>query len=288
MDCATPKQEASPGFHETTAPRVASRVDGTFGALVRSVHFPDLATGSHRESGIPWERLGLRMLAETRFGAGDSGGDFHAFALRGPRRLAVVIGDACGHGPSAASLLPSVVPSIRTLLRSDTPPSRLLGEANRRIAGKLPIDRFVTASAFELDLGASKLTASSAGHVPALIRRASGAVVVVGRGSGPPLGLVSDCSYADECHHLGPGDIVVFMTDGVLEALETDLLAMVTLRKLLARVPAGRGALHRSLVKLLDECSAARRVDDMTLVSLELVAGLRRPIAREQGLALSP
>ena len=228
------------------------------------------------------------MLAETRYGAGDSGGDFHAFALRDPRRLAVVIGDVCGHGPSAARLLPCVVPSIRTLLRSEAPPSRVLTEANRVAGRNLPIDRFVTAAAFELDLRASKLTASSAGHVPALIRRASGAVVVVGRGSGPPLGLVSDCSYADECHHLGPGDVVLFMTDGVLEALETDLLAMVTLRKLLSRAPAGRGALHRSLVRLLDGCSAACRADDMTLVSLEVVSGVSRPISRELGLAVCP
>ena len=251
----------------------------------------DFRTGaldSNLEPGIPWERLGLRMLAETRFGAGHTGGDFHVFALRDPKRLAVVIGDACGHGPSAARLLPCIVPSIRTLLHSDAPPSRLLTEVNRLAVRNLPLDRFVTAAAFELDLRASKLTASSAGHVPALVRRANGEVVVVGRGSGPPLGIVADCSYADEFHHLGTGDVVVFMTDGVLEALETDLLAMVTLRKLLARGPAGRGALHRSLVRLLDGCSAARNADDMTLVSLEVVGGVRRPISGELRLAVCP
>jgi serine phosphatase RsbU (regulator of sigma subunit) len=219
------------------------------------------------------------MLAETRFGTGHSGGDFHVFALRDPRRLAVVIGDACGHGPSAERLLPCIVPSIRTLLHSEAPPSRLLTEVNRLAARNLPLDRFVTAAAFELDLRNSKLTASSAGHVPALVRRASGEVVVVGRGSGPPLGIVADCSYADEYHHLGPGDVVVFMTD---------VLAMVTLRKLLARGPAGRGALHRSLVRLLDGCSSARNADDMTLVSLEVVGGVRRPISGELRLAVGP
>jgi serine phosphatase RsbU (regulator of sigma subunit) len=111
---------------------------------------------------------------------------------------------------------------------------------------------------------------------------------VVGRASGPPLGILADCSYVDECHRLGKGDIVVFMTDGVLEAIETDLLAMVTLRKLLARAPSGPGALHHSLVKLLDGCSIAHGADDMTLVSLEVVADVSRSVPRHLGLALCP
>ena len=217
------------------------------------------------------------MSVETRFGGSEEGGDFYAFALREPGRLAVVIGDACGRGTSAAKLLPRVLPSVHELLRSEASPSRLLTEVNRRVVRDMPIDRFVTTGAFELDLQAGTLIASSAGHVPALVRRASGGVVVVGRASGPPLGLVADCSYVDEYHHLGKGDVVVFMTDGVLEAVETDLWAMATLRKLLARAPAGRGALHRSLVKLLDGCSVERGADDMTLVSLEVVEDLNRP-----------
>jgi serine phosphatase RsbU (regulator of sigma subunit) len=225
------------------------------------------------------------MQEETRFGSSEVGGDFVVFALREPRRLAVVIGDACGHGPSAARLLPMVLPSVHAFLRSNAPPSRLLVEVNRESIRDMPLDRFVTAAAFELDVQAGTLTASSAGHVPALVRRAGGGVAVVGRASGPPLGLVADCPCVDEHCRLGRGDVVVFMTDGVLEALETDLLAMATLRKLLARAPRGRGALHRSLVKLLDGCSVARGADDMTLVSLEVVADVRRPAFTEPALA---
>jgi MoxR-like ATPase len=269
------------------APRTR-RLNGTLRAVVRLVVSFNGAFRSNQELGIPWERLGLRMLAESRFAAEDSGGDFHVFALRDRRRLAVVVGDACGHGPSAARLLPCIVPSIRTLLHSEATPSRLLTEVNRLAARNLPMDRFVTCAAFELDLRASRLTASSAGHVPALVRRANGEVVVVGRGSGPPLGIVPDCTYADEYHHLDAGDVVVFMTDGVLEAIETDLLEMVTLRELLGRKPAERGALHRSLVRLLDGCSAARSADDMTLVSLELVQGFRPSVSRQRGLAVCP
>jgi len=263
----------------------AAPADGTLRARVAAVHSAAGASHSNRQPSIPWERLGLRMLVETRFGGSEVGGDFYAFALREPRRLAVVIGDACGRGTSAAKLLPRVLPSVHALLRSEASPSRLLTEVNRRVVRDMPIDRFVTTGAFELDLGAGNLIASSAGHVPALVRRASGGVVVVGRASGPPLGLVADCSFVDEYHHLGKGDVVVFMTDGVLEAVETDLWAMATLRKLLARAPAGRGALHRSLVKLLDGCSVERGADDMTLLSLEVVADVSRPVFAELGLA---
>ena len=252
---------------------------------LRCVYPAGRAFQSNSERGIPWERLGLRMQEETRFGSSEVGGDFVAFALREPRRLAVAIGDACGHGPAAARLLPTVLPGIHAFLRSSAPPSRLLVEVNREAARDMPLDRFVTAAAFELDLSAGMLTASSAGHVPALVRRARGGVAVVGRASGPPLGILADCAYVDEYHRLGRGDIVVLMTDGVLEAIETDLLAMVTLRKLLAGAPSAPGELHRSLVKLLDGCNVARGADDMTLVSLEVVADVRRAASTESELA---
>lgn len=259
----------------------APKPNGTLRAAPGPVRSPSHLFHSTPEPAIPWERLGLRVLTETRVAGGSIGGDFYAFALRKPRRLAVVIGDACGRGPAGAELLPGVLPRIHELLRAETRPSRLLTDVNYAVADAVPADRFITAAAFELDTRAGGLTASSAGHVPALIRRARGGITVIGRASGPPLGLVSECGYVDEYHRLAKGDVVVFMTDGLLEAVETDLLAMPVLRKLFASAPVGGAALHRALVRHLDGCSVARRPDDMTLVSVEVVADLRSPIFSE-------
>ena len=85
------------------------------------------------------------MLAESRSAGGSGGGDFYTFALRAPTRLAVVIGDACGRGADGAALVPLVLPNVDTLLLSESSPSRLLSEVNRRLVGCVPMDRFVTA-----------------------------------------------------------------------------------------------------------------------------------------------
>jgi hypothetical protein len=69
--------------------------------------------------------------------------------------------------------------------------------------------------------------------------------------------------------------VLVFMTDGVLEAIETDLVEMRTLRGSLERGPAGGRALHDFLLEQLDRCTGGRGPDDMMLVTLEVVSGIR-------------
>jgi serine phosphatase RsbU (regulator of sigma subunit) len=211
------------------------------------------------------------MLAESRSAGGLGGGDFYTFALRAPTRLAVVIGDACGRGCDGAALVPKVLPAIDSLLLTEASPSELLCEVNRILAGTVPKDRFVTAAAYELDAHAETLIASCAGHVPTLLRSATGGVRAVGTACGPPLGIVKEFKYVDEHHALRQGDVAVFMTDGLFEALETDLLDMATLRGILSAAPAGNGAVHRFLLAQLDRSTARRGADDALLLSLEVV-----------------
>jgi len=210
------------------------------------------------------------MLAESRSAGGRGGGDFYTFALRAPTRLAVVIGDACGRGADGAALVPLVLPNVDALLPTEASPSRLLSEVNRRLVGRVPEDRFVTAAAFEFDASIGRLTAACAGHVPTLLRTVAGSVQAVGSASGPPLGIQEHYEYADEEHELRSGDVVLLMTDGLLEALETDLLELATLRARISSAPAGNGAVHGFLLSLLDRCTFHDRADDCLLLSLEV------------------
>jgi sigma-B regulation protein RsbU (phosphoserine phosphatase) len=142
------------------------------------------------------------------------------------------------------------------------------------VATELPTDRFVTAAAFEFDIGAGVLTVANAAHVPAMIRRARDRrVTVVGHASGMPLGIVENTIYRDERYELNRGDVIVLMTDGVLEAVESDLLSMSTLRGFLNEASEGAGGVHRYLLRKFEECTTGKRVDDMTLMSLEAMPG---------------
>ena len=135
----------------------------------------------------------------------------------------------------------------------------------------MPVDRFVTAASVEVEPRSGLATIANAGHVPALLRRANGEVTLLGRTSGPALGLLDHCLYAEERHELHPGDVLVFMTDGILEAIESDLVTMPTLRALLAHAPAGSRAVHDAILDWLRVYGANRRADDRTLISVELL-----------------
>ena len=224
-------------------------------------------------SGGVWQLGTFQMLVDSRCAGGEVGGDFYAFLLRDPKRLAVVIGDACGRGPEGAKLLPHVLAVLDQLSSSVSRPSLLLQALNRELAGRLPSDRFVTGAVLELDAETGTLTIANAGHVPAVVRSGNGEVTVVGRASGPPLGIFAEHSYLDESYPVTSGDVVVFMTDGVLEAVETDLTAMSRIAAVMAERPGGGSDVHRRLLARLPSHAPERRTDDMTLLSLELLAG---------------
>jgi sigma-B regulation protein RsbU (phosphoserine phosphatase) len=219
----------------------------------------------------PWDDSGFDVAAECWGVCGKTGGgDFFTLAMRAPGHIGVVIGDACGRGEDGEAQLSRVFPELRRLALSGASPGELLTDLNRTVAERLPVDRFVTVAAFELDLRRGLLTVANAAHVPAIIRSGwSRDVEVVGHACGMPLGIDVNSTYRDEYHKLYPGDVVVLMTDGVLEAVESDLLAMTTLRRLVGEADDRAADVHRSLLRKCEECTRGDRVDDMTLMVLE-------------------
>jgi serine phosphatase RsbU (regulator of sigma subunit) len=189
---------------------------------------------------------------------------------RSPGRLGVVIGDACGRGAEGAALLALILPKVDELTRAGATPANLLAELNHTGMTELAQDRFVTAIALELDLRAGVMTVANAAHVPAMVRRGSD-VSIVGLASGPPLGFARETRYIEETHSLRPHDLIVLMTDGVLEAVETNLSTMSNLRRLVSSTGTTMdgASVHRLLLRLFDERSRGRRPDDMTLLVLE-------------------
>jgi serine phosphatase RsbU (regulator of sigma subunit) len=214
------------------------------------------------------ELCGFRVSAERRGAAGARGGDFYILAARAPGRIGVVIGDACGFGMEGEAQLALVLPKAFELAHCGIRPARLLSELNRIAAQELALDKFVTAAALELDARRGILTVSNAAHVPPLLRRADD-VSVLCRHTGAPLGFSDGSSYVDEEHDLAKGDVLVLMTDGILEAIEADLLAMSTTRSLFATAAMGARGVHRSFLRKFEERTRGRTTDDMTLLAVE-------------------
>jgi serine phosphatase RsbU (regulator of sigma subunit) len=253
------------------------RADNIVLSMARSVHFVGFVQASTHpleRATAPrvFRRLGcFRIVAECHGANALRGGDFYCASLGEAGRLAVVIGDACGHGADGAHLVSRLLPDMLKLAAPGTGPGRLLATFNRRVAAQIPVDRFVTATSVEIDPRSGFMTIANAGHVPTLLRRANGEVTPIARTTGPALGLLDHCLYAEERHALHPGDVLVFMTDGILEAIENDLVGMPTLRARLAHAPGKSRAIHESILELLRTRGTNGRIDDRTLVSVELL-----------------
>src|SRR6185436_4629723 len=110
------RKEFAPRFHlRARRGEVARRVQLPRGVQADRLFLNPLSAA--------WDLGPFRLLAESRAADGGLGGDFHAFRMRGAKRLAVVIGDACGRGAAAATLLPRVLASLEQSASSTERPS---------------------------------------------------------------------------------------------------------------------------------------------------------------------
>jgi PAS domain S-box-containing protein len=146
------------------------------------------------------------------------GGDFYDVFETGHRGWTIVMGDVCGKGPDAAAVTALARYTLRAAAMRDYLPSRSLAVLNEALLRQRDDRRFCTvAYAYleKLDEGA-RVGISAGGHPLPLLLRADGGVEQVGA-IGTLLGVVPDPNLEDRAVTLGPGDTLVFYTDGVIE-----------------------------------------------------------------------
>ncbi|MEO8424320.1 MAG: SpoIIE family protein phosphatase [Actinomycetota bacterium] len=156
--------------------------------------------------------------------AGDllqAGGDFYDLFEMDDGSWKAVIGDVCGKGPEAAALMGFVRFTTRAVSRQDTKPSEALVKLNRALLEELEVGKneFCTAAVVRIrahDEGV-RLTVAVAGHPLPLVVRANGDVEEAGV-PGTLLGMFEEIDISDQIVDLHPGDALVMLTDGVLEA----------------------------------------------------------------------
>lgn len=164
---------------------------------------------------------GLEVAARYR-PLGDDvevGGDFYDVFAAGGGRWGVVIGDVSGKGVPAASLTALARYTVRTASRGDAGPSDVLEVLNNSIIDDSGGERFCTVALAFLrhDASGVHFTLSCGGQpLPLLVDR-DGDVLPVGH-PGTAIGLFDEPKLTDVATRLGPDEMLVFYTDGVVEA----------------------------------------------------------------------
>lgn len=144
------------------------------------------------------------------------GGDNFDYAIDG-ERLTVSVTDAMGHGLEAALLSTLVVAAMRNCRRAGEGIVEQVTVANQVLCEQFGGDTFATVVVMSIALDTGRGHAVNAGHPqPWRHRRSSAERLPLAPDL--PLGLFPDSRYHAHPMELDPGDRLVLLSDGVLEA----------------------------------------------------------------------
>lgn len=150
------------------------------------------------------------------------GGDFYDFIPLPNGKLGVVVADVADKGIPAAIFMAVSRTIIRTTALSDCTPAEALIQANHLILQDSPNDLFLTAFYSVLDTSTRHLAFANGGHNhPLLLRRTTGTFEDL-TARGIVLGTFPDIQLENSEVWLSAGDVLVFYTDGLTEAMDLD------------------------------------------------------------------
>ncbi|HEY7214625.1 MAG TPA: PP2C family protein-serine/threonine phosphatase, partial [Thermoanaerobaculia bacterium] len=157
-------------------------------------------------------------FAAASLPATEVGGDYYEFFPSADSRMVFVIGDVAGHGLASGLLLSGVRSCLYLLEEYLTSPIRVMERLNHMVRRTTDKRTYVTLLCAVLDREESTLTAVSAGHPPVLHYDPRTRLFdEVGKGA-PPLGTFLETAYETVRRPLAPGDLLIFYTDGLVEA----------------------------------------------------------------------
>jgi hypothetical protein len=167
------------------------------------------AARSVQELMIPQEKLATPGFEVDSIysPANEVGGDFFHVQTTGDGGLLVVIGDVAGKGLKAAMNVSMLMGALRRT--SERSPANILESLNRVLTGS---ESFTTCQAAWFGANGELLLAN-AGHLPPYLN--SQEIALPGA---LPLGVLPDVHYEEVKLYLHPGDRMLLLSDGVVEA----------------------------------------------------------------------
>lgn len=183
------------------------------------------------------QKIQLRLLPQSQpkmngfqidgvsYPAYEVGGDYFDYVQIGESNttVGIIIADVSGKGTSAAFYMAELKGIVQSLARIyPNSPKEFLCKANETIARGLEKASFISALYGIIDTERHLLHLSNAGHCPAVVVQGDDAKLI--KMKGLALGLDKGAlfsQHASEEHiELNVGDVVVFYTDGVIEAVD--------------------------------------------------------------------
>ncbi|HMQ29298.1 MAG TPA: SpoIIE family protein phosphatase, partial [Chloroflexaceae bacterium] len=211
-------------------------------------------------SAPPWRNEILSVYGRS-LPASEIGGDFYTYMALADGRAAVAIGDISGKGVAAALLMALTSSTLESQAHFIDHPAAMLRALHEALRPRLQANQMNAAlqiAVFSSD--ARSVTVANAGMIaPLLARCAPGeptacSFIEVG---GLPIGTPLDAGYVEVTVPLTPGDTLIFLSDGIVEAHNEagELYGFERLEAAVLRLPAHLGVVDL-VQRLLDEALA--------------------------------
>ena len=210
---------------------------------------------------VPGVSLGALYEAGTR--GMQIGGDWYDVAVTADGRVLLGLGDVVGHGLQAASAMGQMRTAFAALA-----PTLPLEDLVERLSG-FSVDvrgaLLSTMAVAEFSAEMDVMRVISAGHVPAMVRRADGTVEQLPDG-GLPLGIEGAGRREVVTVELDSGDAVVLYSDGLVERrVESIDVGLARLRRVLQLAETSGG---QELVDLVFDSLERPSADDVAVLVL--------------------
>src|SRR5580658_1403549 len=159
----------------------------------------------------PHAEMAVRFLPARTIG-----GDLYDFLDYGPNRTAIVLGDVSGKAAPAALLAALVSGIMRSAAQQHPSPSEMLAHLNDALQERKLDSQYVTLLFALWNDENLTLQLANSGAVQPVFCRAGQSVAV--KAEGFPLGMFPDVTYEELSVATQPGDAIVFVSDGILDA----------------------------------------------------------------------
>lgn len=213
-------------------------------------------------------------IARTMFTARQVGGDLYDFVELGPDRFGLAVGDVSGKGVPASLFMAMTVGAFRSFAVPGARPEDVLASLNTKLVKESSSNLFVTIFYSIFDIKRKTMVYANGGHLPVLHFGSGREAESLDVEDGAPLGLMDGPYSAGEIV-FSEGDIFIFFTDGVTEAMN-ERRELYGKERLVSIVGKKRGGTSQEILEAIDKDikkfePRSRQHDDITIIVVRIV-----------------